>query len=42
VDATVTPVRVLREGALPSRFIDATMAMRSRKRWFGRARIKKD
>ena len=40
VDATVTPVRVLREGALPSNFIDATMAMRARKRWFGRSRPK--
>ncbi|HEY6473117.1 MAG TPA: hypothetical protein VIY26_09510 [Acidimicrobiales bacterium] len=40
VDATVTPVRVLREGALPSNFIDATMAMRARKRWFGRSRSK--
>jgi L-threonylcarbamoyladenylate synthase len=36
VDATVTPVRVLREGALPSQFIDATMAMGNRKRWFSR------
>ena len=35
VDATVTPVRVLREGALPANFIDATMAMGARKRrWF--------
>lgn len=40
VDATVTPVRVLREGALPSQFIDATMAMGNRKRWFSRARAK--
>jgi tRNA A37 threonylcarbamoyladenosine synthetase subunit TsaC/SUA5/YrdC len=40
VDATVTPVRVLREGALPANFIDATMAMRARKRWFGRSRPK--
>jgi tRNA A37 threonylcarbamoyladenosine synthetase subunit TsaC/SUA5/YrdC len=40
VDATVSPVRVLREGALPSNFIDATMAMGARKRWFGRARSK--
>jgi hypothetical protein len=38
VDATVTPVRILREGALPSQFIDATMAMGSRKRWFSRSR----
>jgi L-threonylcarbamoyladenylate synthase len=42
VDATVTPVRVLREGALPSQFIDATMAMGNRKRWFSRSREKKD
>jgi tRNA A37 threonylcarbamoyladenosine synthetase subunit TsaC/SUA5/YrdC len=40
VDATVSPVRVLREGALPSSFIDATMAMGARKRWFGRSRSK--
>jgi L-threonylcarbamoyladenylate synthase len=38
VDATVTPVRVLREGALPGQFIDATMAMGARRRWFSRAR----
>jgi len=42
VDATVTPVRVLREGALPSNFIDATMSMGSRKRWFSRSRSKGD
>ncbi len=36
VDATVTPVRVLREGALPSNFIDATMAMGARRRLFSR------
>jgi tRNA A37 threonylcarbamoyladenosine synthetase subunit TsaC/SUA5/YrdC len=42
VDATVSPVRVLREGALPSNFIDATMAMGARKRWFGRSRSKGD
>jgi tRNA A37 threonylcarbamoyladenosine synthetase subunit TsaC/SUA5/YrdC len=41
VDATVTPVRVLREGALPSQFIEATMAMGSRQRWFSRSRTKK-
>jgi tRNA A37 threonylcarbamoyladenosine synthetase subunit TsaC/SUA5/YrdC len=40
VDATVTPVRVLREGALPGNFIDATMAMGGRRRWFSRARPK--
>jgi len=38
VDATVTPVRVLREGALPAHFIDASMAMGSRRRWFSRNR----
>jgi tRNA A37 threonylcarbamoyladenosine synthetase subunit TsaC/SUA5/YrdC len=38
VDATVSPVRILREGALPANFIDATMAMGARKRWFGRGR----
>ncbi len=38
VDATVSPVRVLREGALPSEFIDATMAMGNRKKWFSRSR----
>ena len=37
VDATVSPVRVLREGALPGNFIDATMAMSTRRRWFSRA-----
>jgi L-threonylcarbamoyladenylate synthase len=36
VDATVSPVRVLREGALPSNFIDATMAMGARRKLFGR------
>jgi tRNA A37 threonylcarbamoyladenosine synthetase subunit TsaC/SUA5/YrdC len=40
VDATLSPVRVLREGALPSNFIDATMAMGARKRLFGRSRSK--
>lgn len=40
VDATVTPVRVLREGALPSRFIDATMTMGNRRRWFSRSHTK--
>jgi L-threonylcarbamoyladenylate synthase len=42
VDATVTPVRVLRQGALPSQFIDATMAMGNRRRWFSRARRAED
>jgi tRNA A37 threonylcarbamoyladenosine synthetase subunit TsaC/SUA5/YrdC len=36
VDATVSPVRVLREGALPSSFIDATMAMSARRKLFSR------
>ncbi len=40
VDATVSPVRVLREGALPGNFIDATMAMGTRRRWFARHRPK--
>lgn len=38
VDATVSPVRVLREGALPANFIDATMAMGNRRRWFTRSK----
>jgi L-threonylcarbamoyladenylate synthase len=38
VDATVSPVRVLREGALPSDFIAGTMAMGNRKKWFSRSR----
>jgi tRNA A37 threonylcarbamoyladenosine synthetase subunit TsaC/SUA5/YrdC len=38
VDATVTPVRVLREGALPAHFIDATMEMAGRRRWFTRSK----
>jgi tRNA A37 threonylcarbamoyladenosine synthetase subunit TsaC/SUA5/YrdC len=38
VDATVSPIRVLREGALPANFIDASMAMGARKRWIGRRR----
>jgi L-threonylcarbamoyladenylate synthase len=42
VDATVTPVRVLREGALPGNFIDATMAMSTRRRWFSRVRPAQD
>jgi tRNA A37 threonylcarbamoyladenosine synthetase subunit TsaC/SUA5/YrdC len=32
VDATVSPVRVLREGALPADFIDATMVMSARRK----------
>jgi tRNA A37 threonylcarbamoyladenosine synthetase subunit TsaC/SUA5/YrdC len=38
VDATVSPIRVLREGALPANFVDATMMMGQKKRWFGRSR----
>ena len=30
VDATVTPIRVLREGALPASFIEGTMPMSTR------------
>ncbi len=37
VDATVSPVRVLREGALPANFIDATMAMSKGRRRFRRS-----
>ena len=40
VDATVTPVRVLREGVLPSKFIEATMAMGNRRKLFTRAHPK--
>ncbi len=36
VDATVTPVRVLREGALPSSFIEGTMLMSTRRKLFSR------
>jgi tRNA A37 threonylcarbamoyladenosine synthetase subunit TsaC/SUA5/YrdC len=42
VDATVTPVRVLREGALPAQFIDATMEMAGRRRWFARSKSSPD
>jgi tRNA A37 threonylcarbamoyladenosine synthetase subunit TsaC/SUA5/YrdC len=38
VDATVSPVRVLREGALPATFIEGTMLMSTRRRWFSRSR----
>ncbi len=35
VDATVSPLRVLREGALPASFIEGTMLMsHRRRRWF--------
>ena len=36
VDATVTPIRVLREGALPATFIEGTMLMSTRRRLFSR------
>lgn len=42
VDATVSPVRVLREGALPSNFIDATMAMSARRKLFSRATLRNE
>ena len=38
VDATVSPIRVLREGALPASFIEGTMLMSARRRWFSRAK----
>jgi len=38
VDATVSPIRVLREGALPASFIEGTMLMSTRRRWFSRAK----
>lgn len=38
VDATVSPIRVLREGALPANFVDASMMMGQKKRWFSRSR----
>jgi len=36
VDATVAPVRVLREGALPASFIEGTMLMSGRRKLFSR------
>jgi L-threonylcarbamoyladenylate synthase len=36
VDATVSPIRVLREGALPASFIEGTMLMSTRRRLFSR------
>jgi tRNA A37 threonylcarbamoyladenosine synthetase subunit TsaC/SUA5/YrdC len=33
VDATVSPIRVLREGALPAHFIEGTMLMSTRRRF---------
>ncbi len=38
VDATVTPIRVLREGALPASFIEGTMLMSTRRRFFSRTK----
>ena len=40
VDATVSPIRVLREGALPASFVEGTMLMSTRRRWFSRNRAK--
>jgi tRNA A37 threonylcarbamoyladenosine synthetase subunit TsaC/SUA5/YrdC len=36
VDATVTPLRILSEGALPSSFVEGAMAMANRRRLFRR------
>ena len=36
VDATLTPIRVLREGALPASFIEGTMLMSTRRKLFSR------
>jgi len=41
VDATVSPVRVLREGVLPASFVEGTMLMSTRRRWFSRSRAKR-
>jgi tRNA A37 threonylcarbamoyladenosine synthetase subunit TsaC/SUA5/YrdC len=38
VDATVAPIRVLREGALPASFIEGTMLMSTRRRLFSRTK----
>jgi tRNA A37 threonylcarbamoyladenosine synthetase subunit TsaC/SUA5/YrdC len=38
VDATVAPVRVLREGALPTSFIEGTMLMSNRRKLFSRTK----
>jgi tRNA A37 threonylcarbamoyladenosine synthetase subunit TsaC/SUA5/YrdC len=38
VDATVTPIRVLREGALPASFIEGTMLMSTRRKLFSRTK----
>jgi L-threonylcarbamoyladenylate synthase len=36
VDATVTPLRILRDGALPASFVEGAMAMANRRRRFRR------
>jgi tRNA A37 threonylcarbamoyladenosine synthetase subunit TsaC/SUA5/YrdC len=36
VDATVTPLRILRDGALPASFVEGAMAMANRRRLFRR------
>jgi tRNA A37 threonylcarbamoyladenosine synthetase subunit TsaC/SUA5/YrdC len=38
VDATLTPIRVLREGALPTSFIEGTMLMSTRRKMFSRTK----
>ncbi len=38
VDATVNPIRVLREGALPASFIEGTMLMSRRRKLFSRTK----
>jgi tRNA A37 threonylcarbamoyladenosine synthetase subunit TsaC/SUA5/YrdC len=38
VDATVAPIRVLREGALPTSFIEGTMLMSTRRKLFSRTK----
>jgi L-threonylcarbamoyladenylate synthase len=38
VDATVTPIRVLRDGALPASFIEGTMLMSTRRKLFSRTK----
>jgi tRNA A37 threonylcarbamoyladenosine synthetase subunit TsaC/SUA5/YrdC len=38
VDVTLTPIRVLREGALPTSFIEGTMLMSTRRKLFSRTK----
>jgi tRNA A37 threonylcarbamoyladenosine synthetase subunit TsaC/SUA5/YrdC len=38
IDATLTPIRVLREGALPTSFIEGTMLMSTRRKLFSRTK----